>query len=112
VTIAGHRPKNRRRNGSASLEDDSGNSCYHPGMAKTQLGARVDDEVAELAKARAKDRGLSVGDYIAALVREDTEGLRARGLDAARRFLDEHQSLFDEVEDTDAGRTAPGAHAA
>jgi hypothetical protein len=81
-------------------------------MAKTQLGARVDDEVAELAKARAKDRGLSVGDYIAALVREDTEGLRARGLDAARRFLDEHQSLFDEVEDTDAGRTAPGAHAA
>ncbi|MFF7451884.1 MULTISPECIES: hypothetical protein [unclassified Streptomyces] len=79
-------------------------------MAKTQLGARVDDEVAELAKARAKDRGLSVGDYIAALVREDTDGLRTRGLEAARRFLDEHQAIFDEAEDAD--RTTPGAHAA
>lgn len=88
----------------------SGNGCYHAPMAKTQLGARVDDEVAELAKARAKDRGLSVGDYIAELVREDTDGLRARGLDAARRFLDEHQTIFDETED--AEHTAPGAHAA
>ncbi|GGJ28598.1 hypothetical protein GCM10010121_044920 [Streptomyces brasiliensis] len=78
-------------------------------MAKTQLGARVDNEVVELAKARAKDHGLSLGDYIAHLVREDVDGLRARGLDAARRFLDEHQALFDEAEDAD---TAPGAHAA
>jgi predicted HicB family RNase H-like nuclease len=82
-------------------------------MAKTQLGARVDDEVAELAKARAKDRGLSVGDYIAHLVREDVDGLRARGLDAARHFLDEHQALFDEAEDEEAGRgDTSGAHAA
>jgi hypothetical protein len=79
-------------------------------MAKTQLGARVDDEVAELARSRAKDRGLSVGDYIAALVREDTDGLRARGLDAARRFLDEHQAVFDQAEDAD--HTASGARAA
>ncbi|MEV6175425.1 hypothetical protein AB0L99_45500 [Streptomyces sp. NPDC051954] len=67
-------------------------------MAKTQLGARVDDEVAELARARAKDRGLSVGDYLAQLVREDADGLRTRALDAARRFLDEHQSVFDDAE--------------
>ncbi|EGG47308.1 MULTISPECIES: hypothetical protein [Streptomyces] len=79
-------------------------------MAKTQKGWRVDDEIAELATARAKDRGMSVGDYIAALVREDADGLRQRGLEAARRFLDEHQAVFDEAEDAD--RRARGAHAA
>lgn len=79
-------------------------------MAKTQLGARVDREVKALAEARAADRGVSLGDYIAALVREDTEGLKQRGLDAARRFLDEHQSVFDEVEEGD--HHATGAHAA
>jgi hypothetical protein len=79
-------------------------------MAKTQLGARVDLEVKALAEARAADRGVSLGDYIAALVREDTEGLKRRGLDAARRFLDEHQSVFDEVED--GGHRAAGTHAA
>ncbi|MFC9057135.1 hypothetical protein ACFTXB_03635 [Streptomyces sp. NPDC057074] len=79
-------------------------------MAKTQLGARVDSEIKRLAEARAADRGLSLGDYIAGLVREDTEGLRQRGLDAARRFLDEHQSVFDDLED--AERHVPGAHAA
>ncbi|WP_405962413.1 hypothetical protein OG713_03835 [Streptomyces sp. NBC_00723] len=82
-------------------------------MAKTQLGARVDDEIAELAKARAKDRGLPLGEYIAALVREDADGLRQRGLDAARRFLDEHQSVFDEADEAeDADRRVAGAHAA
>ncbi|WP_405864118.1 hypothetical protein [Streptomyces sp. NBC_00005] len=79
-------------------------------MAKTQRGWRVDDEIADLAAARAKDRGMSVSDYIAALVREDVNGLRQRGLDAARRFLDEHQAVFDEVEDAD--RRSSGAHAA
>jgi antitoxin component of RelBE/YafQ-DinJ toxin-antitoxin module len=79
-------------------------------MAKTQLGARVDQDVKQLAEARAKDRGLSVGDYIAALVREDTDGLRQRGLDAAERFLSEHQAVFDEVEDAD--RHVSGAQAA
>ncbi|GCB51545.1 hypothetical protein [Streptomyces sp. NL15-2K] len=79
-------------------------------MAKTQKGWRVDDEIAELATARAKDRGMSVGDYIAALVREDVDGLRQQGLDAARRFLDEHKAVFDEAEDGDHRST--GAHAA
>ncbi len=87
-----------------------GTSCYHRGMAKTQKGWRVDDEIAELATARARDRGMSVGDYIAALVREDADGMRQRGLEAARRFLDEHQAVFDEAED--AERRARGAHAA
>lgn len=88
----------------------SGTSCYHLGMAKSQKGWRVDDEIAELATARAKDRGMSVGDYIAALVREDVGGLRQRGVDAARRFLDEHQAVFDDAEDAD--RRSSGAHAA
>ncbi|MEU9993724.1 hypothetical protein AB0E10_44790 [Streptomyces sp. NPDC048045] len=79
-------------------------------MAKTQLGARVDDEIKALAESRAKDRGQSLGDYIAGLVREDASGLRQRGLDAARRFLDEHQGLFDEAEEED--RRSRGAHAA
>ncbi|RPE27082.1 hypothetical protein EDD90_10758 [Streptomyces sp. Ag109_O5-1] len=79
-------------------------------MAKTQLGARVDREIKQLAEARARDRGLSLGDYIAVLVQEDTEGLRQRGLTAAERFLAEHQDVFDEAEDID--HHAPGAHAA
>jgi predicted HicB family RNase H-like nuclease len=79
-------------------------------MAKQQAGWRVDPEIAELAKVRARDRGMTVGDYIAALVRDDVDGLRQRGLAAAERFLAEHQDLFDEAEDSD--RHAPGAHAA
>jgi predicted HicB family RNase H-like nuclease len=79
-------------------------------MAKTQLGARVDNEIKELAEARARDRGLSLGEYIAVLVREDTSGLRQRGLDAARRFLDDHQAVFDEAEEADHHSTK--AHAA
>lgn len=42
-----------------------------------------------------------MGDCIARLVREDADGLRVRGLDAARRFLDEHRALFDEAEDAE-----------
>ncbi|MET8859439.1 MULTISPECIES: hypothetical protein [unclassified Streptomyces] len=79
-------------------------------MAKTQLGARVDEEVADLAKKRAADLGLSIGDYLARLVQDDTSGLRARAVDAAARFLTEHQSVFDEAEQ--AQQSARGAHAA
>ncbi|RST19666.1 hypothetical protein E2C00_00085 [Streptomyces sp. WAC05374] len=67
-------------------------------MAKTQIGARVDAEIAELARKRAADRGMSVGDYLAQLVLEDASGLRARAMGAAERFLTEHQALFDEAE--------------
>ncbi|MET8945733.1 hypothetical protein ABZX30_19625 [Streptomyces sp. NPDC004542] len=79
-------------------------------MAKTQLGARVDEDVAELAKKRAADLGLSVGDYLARLVQDDTSGLRARAVDAAARFLAEHQRVFDDAEQ--AEQTTPGARAA
>jgi hypothetical protein len=77
-------------------------------MAKTQLGARVDDEVAEIARKRAADRGLSIGDYLAQLVLEDASGLRARAMGAAERFLAEHQEVFDEAE---PGHDGAGAHA-
>ncbi|MCX5443699.1 hypothetical protein ACFVDQ_44690 [Streptomyces sp. NPDC057684] len=77
---------------------------------KPQLGARVDGEVAELAKKRAADLGLSVGDYLARLVRDDASGLRARAVDAAARFLAEHQEVFDDAER--AQETARGARAA
>ncbi|KRD19946.1 MULTISPECIES: hypothetical protein [unclassified Streptomyces] len=83
-------------------------------MAKTQLGARVDEDVAELARKRAADLGLSVGDYLARLVQDDASGLRARAVDAAARFLAEHQSVFDDAEDAEhaARRPSPGARAA
>ncbi len=79
-------------------------------MAKTQLGARVDEDVAELAKKRAADLGLSIGDYLARLVHDDASGLRARAVDGAARFLAEHQSVFDEAED--AQQAPRGARAA
>ncbi|MEU2113873.1 hypothetical protein [Streptomyces sp. NPDC019507] len=79
-------------------------------MAKTQLGARVDEDVAELARKRAADLGLSVGDHLARLVQDDASGLRARAVDAAARFLAEHQDVFDEAED--AQQTPPGARPA
>ncbi|MFE2991428.1 hypothetical protein [Streptomyces sp. NPDC059262] len=79
-------------------------------MAKTQLGARVDEDVAELAKKRASDLGLSIGDYLARLVHDDASGLRARAVDAATRFLNEHQAVFDDAER--AQETVRGARAA
>ena len=83
-------------------------------MAKTQLGARVDQDVADLAKQRAADLGLSVGDYLARLVQDDTSGLRARAVDAAARFLAEYQDIFDEAEPpgADAQQTTRAARAA
>ncbi|MGW7317480.1 hypothetical protein [Streptomyces sp. NPDC054854] len=79
-------------------------------MAKTQLGARVDADIAELAKKRAADLGLSIGDYLARLVQDDTSGLRARAVEAAARFLADHQAVFDEAED--AERASAGVRAA
>ncbi|MET7458362.1 hypothetical protein ABZT03_42365 [Streptomyces sp. NPDC005574] len=79
-------------------------------MAKTQLGARVNEDIAELAKKRAADLGLSIGDYLARLVQDDASGLRARAVDAAARFLAEHQAVFDAAEE--AQQTSRGAHAA
>ncbi|MFE7760502.1 hypothetical protein [Streptomyces sp. NPDC057438] len=79
-------------------------------MAKKQLGARVDEDVADLAKRRAADLGLSIGDYLARLVHEDASGLRARGVEAAARFLAEHQAVFDEAEE--AEQAPRGARAA
>ncbi|MFC8817852.1 MULTISPECIES: hypothetical protein [unclassified Streptomyces] len=79
-------------------------------MAKTQLGARVDEDIAELAKKRAADLGLSIGDYLARLVQDDASGLRVRAVGAAARFLADHQAVFDEAE---AQQQAPrGARAA
>ncbi|CAM5634407.1 hypothetical protein [Streptomyces viridochromogenes] len=85
-------------------------------MAKTQLGARVDEDIADLAKKRAADLGLSVGDYLARLVQDDASGLRARAVEAAGRFLAEHQAIFDEAEERAEGagqaQAAGGARAA
>jgi hypothetical protein len=79
-------------------------------LAKTQLGARVDADVAELAKKRAADLGLSIGDHLARLVQDDTGGLRSRAVADAARFVSEHRTVSDEAED--AQQTAPGGRAA
>ena len=81
-------------------------------MAKTKRGARVDEDIAELAKKRAADLGLSVGDYLARLVQDDASGLRARAVEAAGRFLAEHQAIFDDAEDGERTRAAGGVRAA
>lgn len=59
---------------------------------------------------RAKDLGLSIGDYRARRVQDDASGLRARGVDAAAPFLAEHQGVFDEAEV--AQQTSAGVRAA
>lgn len=70
-------------------------------MAKTkQLGARLPEDIVELAGQRAADLHVSVGEYLAGLVRADAEGLRQRAMASAERFLAEHQGLFD-AEDGD-----------
>lgn len=69
-------------------------------MAETkQLGARLPKDIAELAGQRASDLNVSIGEYLAGLVRADAEGLRQRAMASAERFLAEHQGLFDEAED-------------
>lgn len=70
----------------------------------------MDEDVAELARRRAADLGLSIGDYLARLVQDDASGLRARAVDAAARFLAEHQGVFDDAEN--AQHTSRGARAA
>lgn len=70
----------------------------------------MDEDVAELAKRRAADLGLSIGDYLARLVQDDASGLRARAVDAAARFLAEHQAVFDDAEN--AQHTSQGVRAA
>ncbi len=106
----GDGPRRRTQEAAAQPSPATGNACYHSGMAKTQLGARVDEDVAELARKRAADLGLSIGDYLARLVQDDTSGLRARAVDAAARFLAEHQSVFDDAEQ--AQQAPRGARAA
>lgn len=81
------------------------------GMAKAQIGARLDEEVLDLARRRAADRNQSVGDYLTQLVLDGARGLRDRAMAAAGRFIDEFGSLFDEAEEA-LGKDGSGAHAA
>jgi hypothetical protein len=86
-----------------SSATSAGNKCYHAGMSKQQIGARVDADIADLAKKRAADRGLSVGDYLAQLVLDDTSAIRARAMGAAQEFLANFQEAFDAAEQGQSG---------
>ncbi|MEU3187673.1 antitoxin [Streptomyces sp. NPDC006923] len=65
-------------------------------MAKTQLNVRVDETVAEAARRRASQRGMSVNRYIEELVRHD-EGETGRAfVEAAADFMKQYESVFSE----------------
>lgn len=78
---------------------------------KMHLGSRLPIEAVELAKGRAADLKMPVGDYVAALIHADAEGLRQRAMSSAERFLADHQTLFDEAEVSDES-TGKGVRAA
>jgi hypothetical protein len=74
-----------------------------------QLNAKVPPGTGETARRAAADKGMTLGAYLAALVADDTSGARTRFLDVARDVLDEHGTLFDELEETERGGGAAAA---
>ncbi|MER0245910.1 antitoxin [Streptomyces sp. HSW2009] len=65
-------------------------------MAKTQLNVRVDEATAEAARARARQRGMSVNRDIEDLVRKDTGEVGHTFVEAAADFMKQYQSAFAE----------------
>ncbi|MFB7663618.1 hypothetical protein ACFC1R_06645 [Kitasatospora sp. NPDC056138] len=67
-------------------------------MAKTQVNLRMDETVAEMAKQGAETRRIPVNDYVAQLIRDDNEKVRAAFLNGAQHILDEYGDLLDGIE--------------
>ncbi|MEV4861767.1 hypothetical protein MRBLMF1_003031 [Streptomyces ossamyceticus] len=74
--------------------------CYHAGVtsAKKQTQVRLEEKVLEAGKAAARARHLDFNKYVERLIIEDTTGARAAGMAAAQRFIDEHGSFLDDLE--------------
>ncbi|MGC0415611.1 toxin-antitoxin system HicB family antitoxin [Embleya sp. AB8] len=64
-------------------------------MAKTQLNVRVDEEIAEKAKARAAESGQSIQEYVAEAIERDLGGPRTRFFEAADDFMTRFRRDFD-----------------
>ncbi|MFI0980344.1 antitoxin [Streptomyces sp. NPDC021093] len=75
-------------------------------MAKTQLNVRVDAATAEVARARALQRGVSVNRYIEELVTQDAGEVGRTFVDAAADFMRSYASVF--AEESAAGRGLRG----
>ena len=67
-------------------------------MAKTQVNLRMDETVAEMAKHAAETRRMPVNDYVAQLIQDDNQRLRADFLNGAQQVLDEYGELLDGIE--------------
>jgi len=65
-------------------------------MAKTQLNVRLDPDLADAAKMAAASRRTSVQDYIADLVRNDVDPLRAAFLGSAENVISEFGDFIEE----------------
>lgn len=78
-------------------------------MAKTQLNARVDEDVAEAARQAAQTNRVTLNEYIESLIKADTGLVRARFVEAARAAMEESREVFADLGDgpsEDAGRNA------
>ncbi|MEU6375265.1 hypothetical protein [Streptomyces sp. NPDC046909] len=67
--------------------------------AKKQTQVRLEEEVLAAGKAAAAARHLDFNRYVERLIIEDTTGARAAGMAAAQRFIDEHGSFLDDLEE-------------
>ncbi|WP_369265058.1 hypothetical protein [Streptomyces sp. R35] len=65
---------------------------------KKQTQVRLEPEVLEAGKAAAAARRLDFNRYVERLIIEDTTGVRAAGMAAAQRLIDEHGTFLDDLE--------------
>ncbi|MFE9644287.1 hypothetical protein ACFYO0_09155 [Streptomyces sp. NPDC006365] len=81
---------------------------------KKQTQVRLDEDVLAAGKGAAHARGLDFNKYVERLIIEDTTGARAAGMTAAQRFIDEHGTFLDDLEqqfDAPYAEPQPGAAA-
>ncbi|WP_327434607.1 hypothetical protein [Streptomyces sp. NBC_01236] len=65
---------------------------------KKQTQVRLEPDVLEAGKAAAAARRLDFNRYVERLIIEDTTGVRAAGMAAAQRLIDEHGTFLDDLE--------------
>ncbi|MFJ2774298.1 hypothetical protein [Streptomyces sp. NPDC087300] len=81
---------------------------------KKQTQLRLEPEVLAAGKDAAAARGVDFNKYVASLIIEDTTGVRAAGMAAAQRLIDEHGAFLDDLEqqlDQPHPASRPGAAA-
>ncbi|MCZ4603545.1 hypothetical protein O3S80_07095 [Streptomyces sp. Lzd4kr] len=65
---------------------------------KRQTQVRITENVLAAGKGAAAARGLDFNKYVEQLIIEDTTGVRAAGMAAAQRFIDDHGAFLDDLE--------------